>query len=71
MLKSFVSLNWKKVNNFILSKANIYQDFPSSDNLTRRLKKLIHAIIRREQDSGKIDFDVSEEDSNEEEKLKF
>jgi len=51
--------NWKKVLfNHIIS-ANSYSDFPTSDALTRRLKKLISTIIKSEEDKGKIDFDVS------------
>ena len=36
-----------------------YQNFPSSDQLTRRLKKLIQTIIKNEENKGKIDFENS------------
>lgn len=46
--------------------ANTYQDFPSSDALTRRLKKLIQTIIKNEEDNGRIDFDQSATSDNDE-----
>lgn len=49
-----------------LEKTNTYQDFPSSDALTRRLKKLIQTIIKNEEDNGRIDFDQSVTSDNDE-----
>lgn len=45
-------------------KSHNYQDFPSADNLTRRLKKLMQTVMRIEMNEGKIDFD---DDGEEEE----
>lgn len=41
-----------------MKQANTFSNFPNSDALTRRLKKMIHAIILREDSKGKIDFEV-------------
>ncbi|KAL4474706.1 hypothetical protein ABPG72_002299 [Tetrahymena utriculariae] len=46
--------------------ANVYQNFPTSDALTRRLKKLIQTILKSEEDKGKIDFDMSASSDDEE-----
>jgi len=40
-----------------LDRADKYNDFPSADNLTRRLKKLMQTINKIEQNEGKIDFE--------------
>jgi hypothetical protein len=55
----------KKVSFFSYFKANSYQNFPSSDTLTRRLKKVIQTIIKNEEDKGEIDFDESASSENE------
>lgn len=50
----------------VYAVANVYQNFPSSDALTRRLKKLISTILKSEEDKGKIDFDISASSDDEE-----
>lgn len=40
-----------------LERTDKYNDFPSADNLTRRLKKLMQTINKLEQSGGKIDFE--------------
>ena len=39
---------------------NIYNDFPSSDNSTRRLKKLMAAIMRIENEKGRLNFEMEQ-----------
>ncbi|KRX05591.1 hypothetical protein PPERSA_12769 [Pseudocohnilembus persalinus] len=50
-----------------LEITNQYSSFPNSDNLTRRLKKLLQTIIKFEEDKGEIKFNVQPE-SDEEDK---
>lgn len=37
--------------------ASSYTEFPNADTITRRLKKLIQAIVKLEQSDGKLDFE--------------
>ena len=43
---------------------NIYNDFPSSDNSTRRLKKLMAAIMRIENEKGRLNFEMEQHTDN-------
>ena len=41
------------------NSANSYQDFPSSDTITRRLKKLIQTIMKNQLNKDKLTFEMS------------
>ena len=43
-----------------LDQNNVFHEFPSSDNATRRLKKLMGAIMKVENEKGRLNFEMEQ-----------